>query len=550
MEQIIDKIKVTFDDGRQIVVPYKTTAIDAVKMVEDNVSDILALTVNNEVKFQKYELVRDSSISFVKLDSEDGYRVYSKSMKMVLYMAITKLYGYQKMDFQATINRNQYFIMPKFDLTKEKIEEIKVKMREIVNKDLPIEKKNLSVDEATQYYEKSGDIDKIQNMANRIKSYTNMYICDGLYNNFYGVLVPRTGYLKVFDLKPFRDGAMLVLPDKNGNLSELRDSRLIDATEEFYKFKKVLGVSNIGNLNEKILKNNMIDMIQVSEAIHQRKIVEIVQEIEKRKEIKLILIAGPSSSGKTTFAQQLGVQLRLTGYNPITISMDNYFKERKDTPIGEDGKYDFETVDALDSELFNDHMRKLINGETVELPEFDFIVGTKRYNGKFLTLGPKDILVVEGIHALNPILTQFTPAKNKYKIYIAPITTLNIDGYTKVSSSDTRFLRRMVRDFATRGHTVEMTFELWKNVKKGEQKYIFPYIEDVDTIFNSSLIYEPAVMKTFAQPLLLQLDKSSKYYAEARRLYEYLNNFLPMETSNIPVDSLIREFIGNGCFNR
>ena len=544
------KIIVKFEDGREISVPYKTTAIDAVKMVEDNVSDILAVTVNNEVKFQKYELIKDSTIGFVKINSEDGYRVYSKSLKMVLYMAITMLFGNQKVDFQATINRNQYFIMPNFDLTADRINQIKEKMKEIIDRDLAIEKRTLSVDEATMYYQKSGDLDKLQNMANRIKSYTNMYFCDGLYNNFYGVLVPQTGYLKVFDLRPFRDGAILVSPGKDGAPSQIRDSRLIDAVEEFYKFKKILGISNIGALNEKILKNNLIDMIQVSEAIHQRKIVEIVQDIEKKKEIKLILIAGPSSSGKTTFAQQLGVQLRLTGYNPITISMDNYFKERVDTPKGPDGKYDFERVDALDIELFNKHMEDLIAGNTVELPEFDFIVGTKRYNGKFLTLKPKDVLVVEGIHALNPILTEFTPSKNKYKIYIAPITTLNLDGYSKVSSSDTRFLRRMVRDFATRGHSIEKTFELWGNVKKGEEKYIYPYIEDVDVIFNSSLIYEPAVMKTFAQPLLLQLDKSSKYYAESRRLYEYLNNFLPMETSNIPIDSLIREFIGNGCFNR
>ena len=544
------KIIVNFDDGRKISVPYGTTAIDAVKMVEDNVDDILALTVNNEVKFQKYELVRDSDIGFVKIDSEDGYRVYSKSLKMILYMAITKLFGNQKVDFQATINRNQYFIMPNFDLDAEKIKQIKDKMQEIIDSNLVIEKKTLSVDEAMLYYKESGDIDKIQNMANRLKSYTNIYFCDGLYNNFYGVLVPSTGYLKVFDLRPFRDGAILVTAGKDGKISPIRDSRLIDAVEEFYKFKRILGIPNIGALNDRILKNNMIDTIQVSEAIHQRKIVEIVQDIEKRREIKLILIAGPSSSGKTTFAQQLGVQLRLTGYNPITISMDNYFKERKDTPKGPDGKYDFETIDALDIELFNKQMEDLIAGKTVELPEFDFVVGTKNYNGKFLTMKQKDILVVEGIHALNPKLTEFTSSKNKYKIYIAPVTTLNLDGYSKVSSSDTRFLRRMVRDFATRGHSIERTFELWDNVKKGEEKYIFPFIENVDTIFNSSIIYEPAVMKTFAQPLLLQLDKSSKYYAEARRLYEYLNNFLPMETSNIPVDSLIREFIGNGCFNR
>ena len=545
-----EKIKLTFEDGREIIVPYKTTAIDAVKMIEDDVEDILAITVNNEVKFQKYELVRDSEIRFVKIDSDDGYRVYSKSLKLVLYMAITELFGYQDVDFQSTINRNQYFIMPEFNLTDDKIEMIKNKMAEIIDADYEIEKRMLSVDEATEYYEKSGDLDKIQNMSTRIKSYTNVYFCNGYYNNFYGVLVPNTGYLDVFDLKPFRNGALLVTKDKNGNKPEVRDSRLIDAIEEFYKFKKIFDIDNIGELNDKIIKNEMLDIIQVSEAIHQRKIVEIVQDIEKKKDIKLILIAGPSSSGKTTFAQQLGVQLRLTGYNPITISMDNYFKERVDTPLGPDGRYDFERVDALDIELFNEHMEKLIKGEVVELPEFDFINGTKNYNGRYLSLNPMDVLIVEGIHALNPILTEFTPAKNKYKIYIAPITTLNLDGYSKVSSSDTRFLRRLVRDFATRGHSVDRTFELWRNVKKGEEKYIYPYIEDVDTIFNSSIIYEPAVMKTFAQPLLLQLDKSSKYYAEARRLYEYLNNFLPMETSNIPIDSLIREFIGNGCFNR
>ncbi len=545
-----EKIKLTFEDGREIIVPYKTTAIDAVKMIEDDVEDILAITVNNEVKFQKYELVRDSEIRFVKIDSDDGYRVYSKSLKLVLYMAITELFGYQDVDFQSTINRNQYFIMPEFNLTDDKIEMIKNKMAEIIDADYEIEKRMLSVDEATEYYEKSGDLDKIQNMSTRIKSYTNVYFCNGYYNNFYGVLVPNTGYLDVFDLKPFRNGALLVTKDKNGNKPEVRDSRLIDAIEEFYKFKKIFDIDNIGELNDNIIKNEMLDIIQVSEAIHQRKIVEIVQDIEKKKDIKLILIAGPSSSGKTTFAQQLGVQLRLTGYNPITISMDNYFKERVDTPLGPDGKYDFERVDALDIELFNEHMEKLIKGEVVELPEFDFINGTKNYNGRYLSLNPMDVLIVEGIHALNPILTEFTPAKNKYKIYIAPITTLNLDGYSKVSSSDTRFLRRLVRDFATRGHSVDRTFELWGNVKKGEEKYIYPYIEDVDTIFNSSIIYEPAVMKTFAQPLLLQLDKSSKYYAEARRLYEYLNNFLPMETSNIPIDSLIREFIGNGCFNR
>ena len=545
-----EKLVVTFDDGREIVVPYGTKAIDAIKMVEDDTDDILAVVVNNEVKFQEFELKRDSQIGFVKIDSDDGYRVYSKSLKFVLYMALTELYGNKKVDFLSTINRNQYFVVNDLELTEDVIAKLKEKMAEIIDADYPITKEAMSVDEAIEYYKLSNDTDKINNMANRLKSYTNMYFCNGYYNNFYGVLVSHTGLLDVFDLIAFRNGAMLVMKDRDGNLSEVKDSNLIDIVELFGGLKNIVNISNIGDLNEKILNNDILDTIQMTEAIHQATIMEIVKKMREKESLKLILIAGPSSSGKTTFAQKLGTYLRIGGYNPITISMDNYFKERENTPKGKDGKYNFEVVDALDINLFNDQMNALIKGETVEIPEFDFIEGHKHYNGKFLTLKENDILVVEGIHALNPVLTEFISKENKYKIYIAPITTLNIDGYTKVSSSDTRFIRRMVRDYATRGHSVERTFELWQNVRAGEEEFIYPYLEEADAIVNSSLIYEPAVMKTFAQPLLLQIEKSSKYYAEARRLYEYLNNFLPMETSNIPIDSLIREFIGNGCFNR
>ena len=410
---------------------------------------------------------------------------------------------------------------------------------------------SVSIEEATILYTASNDADKLEHIDNRLRSNLTMYFCEGLYNYFYGILAPSTGYVKNFDIIPYRDGALLVIPDEDMKLKKkVKDNRLYDTFIEFNKLNKVIGIENVGNLNEKILNNKINTVIQVAEAIHQREMVEMVLDIEKRKNIKMILIAGPSSSGKTTFAQKLGVQLKLTGYNPITISMDNYFVERKDTPLGEDGKYNFECVEALDIELFNSQMRDLIAGKTVELPEFDFVVGTKKYKGNYLTLKEKDILIVEGIHALNPILTEFTPKENKYHIYIAPIATLNLDGYTKVSSSDTRLLRRMVRDYNTRGHSVERTFELWTNVKKGEEKYIFPFVNSVDRIYNSSLIYEPSVMKTFAQPLLLQVERSSPYYGEARRLYEFLNNFLPMETTNIPVDSIIREFIGNGCFFR
>lgn len=546
-----NKIKVTFDDSRSLEVYYKTKAIDVVKMVEGDTSDILALNINNELRSYDYELVKNSIIKFVKYNSPDGYRVYSGTLKMVLYMALTSLFSNTDVEFIATIKKDQYFMINNIKITDEKVQRIKEKMQEIIDRDFPITKKVVPIEEATVLYTAANNLDILKNIDNKLKSYVTMYFCDGMYNNFSTILAPSTGYIKKFDIRRYKDGLVLMLPDENGNIKEeIKSVSLYDAYMEFNKLNNTFGISTIGDLNRKILQGKTNDIIQVAEAIHDRKLVELVQDIEKRKNIKMVLIAGPSSSGKTTFAQKLGVQLKLTGYNPITISMDNYFKERKDTPLGEDGKYNFETVDALDIELFNSQMKDLIDGKTVELPEFDFVVGTKKYNGKFLKLEKNDVMIIEGIHALNPILTKFTPDENKYKIYIAPITTLNIDGYTKISSSDSRFLRRMVRDYTTRGHSVDRTFELWGNVKKGEEKYIFPFVDDADFIYNSSLNYEPSVMKTFAQPLLLQVDSSSEFYSEARRLYAYLNNFTPLETGNIPINSIIREFIGNGCFNR
>lgn len=548
------KISVTFEDGRKVTVPYKTKIVDAVKMVENSLDNIIALKVNNEVKSFDYELVTDSICEYIAFSTEDGYRVYSRTLKMVLYMALTKLFSHADLEFISTINKDQYFIIKNIDLTEEKVEKIKDKMIEIINKNYSIIKKVVPLEEAEVLYRASGDESKLDNIDNKIKSYSTMYFCDGLYNYFYGMLAPSTGYIKSFDLIKYKDGALLVIPNDLSKgyefKKEIKDNRLYDTFISYNRFNDILGISNVGNLNTAVLNGKILSIIQSTEAIHQRKIVEIVMEIEKRKNTKMILIAGPSSSGKTTFAQKLGVQLTLTGFNPITISMDNYFKERVDTPLGPDGKYNFECVEALDIDLFNKQMNELINGNEVEMPEFDFIEGKKQYNGKKLRLQDNDILVIEGIHALNPILTEFTDAEHKYKIYIAPIATLNIDDYTKVSSTDTRLLRRMVRDYVTRGHSVERTFDLWQNVVKGEKEYIFPFIDGADCVFNSSLIYEPGVIKTFAQPLLLQLPKTSKYYSETRRLYEYLNNFLPIETTNIPVDSIIREFIGNGCFYR
>ena len=550
-----EKISVTFENGKQIVVDYKTKAGDAVKAVEDDVSDILALTVNNEVVSFNHELIRNSTIDYIKYKSDDGYKIYSRTLKMLIYMSLKDMLENPKLEFISTINKDQYFTLSDVEITDEFVQKLKNKMIEYIKKDLVIVKKQVSSEEAAVLYEKSGNYAKLARLKHNLKSVVSMYFCGKYYNYFFGMLAPSTGYIKSFDLRKYKDGILLLIPndnfDEGYNLSKVpEDTKLYDTFMAFNKLNEVIGVGNVAELNEAVITEKIGGIIRSCEAIHDRKIVEIVQEIEKRDKIKMILIAGPSSSGKTTFAQKLGVHLTLTGYRPITLSMDNYFKERQDTPLDENGKYDFETVDALDIDLFNKQLSDLAKGKEVEIPDFDFVTGHKKYKGHFLKLKENDILVIEGIHALNPILTKKTPDSQKYKIYIAPIDTLDIDDYTKVSSTDTRFLRRMVRDYVTRGHSVEKTFELWDNVVKGEKKYIFPFIDTADTIFNSSLLYEPGVMKTFAQPLLLQVQRDSKYYAQTRRLYEYLNNYLPVETGHIPNDSIIREFIGDGCFYR
>lgn len=551
----INYVTITFEDSRKLKVPYKTRVIDVIKSIENDLSDILAVKVNNEVRSYDYELVIDSTCEYIRASSEDGYRIYSRTLKMVLYMALTQLYSSNvNVEFISTIDRKQYFVIKDFEITEKKIKDIKAKMIEIINADYQIDRKTVLFEEAQALYTASGDKLKLENMSNKLKSYVTMYFCNGMYNYFYGALAPSTGYVSIFDLVKYNEGAILVMPENDmtipGEKCQVNEERLSEAFISFNKLNGKLGISNISKLNDFVIKDNVVDLIQVSEAIHQRQIVKLALDIESKKDIKMVLIAGPSSSGKTTFAQKLGVQLNLAGYNPVTISMDNYFKERKDTPVGADGKYDFEIVDALDINLFNNQLSSLLAGNAVELPKFDFVEGKKVYNGNFLTLASNDILIIEGIHALNPIITQLVDDKNKYKVYIAPIATLNIDGYTKVSSTDTRMLRRMVRDYTTRGHSIEKTLDLWPNVRKGEEKYIFPFTNTVNFIYNSSLIYEPLVMKNVAQPLLLQVKKTSSYYSEARRLYEFLNNFLPIRTDDIPIDSIMREFIGGGCFER
>lgn len=547
-------VKVTFENGKEVKAEYKSKIGDLIKHIGDLDEDILAVRIDNEVKSFDYEVVSNCCCEYVRFNSSDGERIYGRSLKFIFFMAVTRLYKNARIEFTNKMDRDHFAIIHNLNLTEDVVKNIKEEMIKIITADFEFKKMVVTYDEAKAIYEEMHDEEKLQNLNNRLRGNYTLHECDGLYNYFYGALVPSTKYIKNFDLRLHRNGILLILPEKD-NMNEIKkevvDNIIYDVYEEHDRLGKILGVENVWELNKKVINGDIGSVIRYSEAIHDRKLVELALNIEKNNDIKLILIAGPSSSGKTTFAQKLGVQLGLSGKTPITISMDNYFKNRVDTPLGEDGKYDFECVEALEIELFNEQMKDLIDGKEVIMPVFDFLKGEKVFKPENkLKLKDTDILIVEGIHALNPTLSEFIKKENKCKIYISPLATLNLDRYTKVSSTDTRLIRRIVRDVASRGHSVEKTLELWENVRRGEEKYIFPYIGSADYMFNTSLVYEQGVMKTFVQPLLLQVGRDNKYYSEARRLYEFSNNFLPIETGEIPVDSIIREFIGDGCFYR
>lgn len=549
------KVKINLSDGRQIATSYKTRAEDVIKMVEneDKIKKIIAVKINNEVRTIDHEIVEDSSLEYIEYGSNEGYRVYMKTAKFILYMAMTRLYPDVAVEYSNNINTDMYFLCKKNKFTEEMAEKVKEEMKNIVNRNSEITRKVVSIEEARVLYEAMGNHERLDLIKVELRNNLTLFFSENICNTMGGVLAPSTGFVKNFDIRPFRNGFVLVMPYKD-DIDKIPEkveyNKLYDVFEEYDRYNDKIEVDKVSKLNDMVINKNIGAVIRASETLHEKQILELVNMVSERKEIKMLLIAGPSSSGKTTFAQKLGDNLRLIGYNPIVISMDNYYKERVENYDKETGEYDFESVSSLDVELFNLQMKRLAEGREVELPRYDFVKGVKVYEGRKLKLKANDILIIEGIHALNDEMTKEVDKKYKFKVYMAPITTLNVDSYTKVSSTDTRILRRIVRDYNTRNVGVEETLEMWDKIKKGEENNIYPFVDSSDYIFNSGLVYEMGVMKTFAEPLLLQVKKTSKYFSEARRLYEFLNNFLPIETKEIPINSLVREFIGDGSFSR
>ncbi len=425
-------------------------------------------------------------------------------------------------------------------------------MRELTAQALPIKKTTINTDDAIDLFRNARLVHKAQLFSFRINSHVNIYSLDGFVDYFYGYMAPDTGYIRCYGLELFENGFVLRLPTQKNpdQLGAFKPS--VKVFRELYEStlrSQALNASNVAELNTTISQGSATPLILAHEAMMEKKIGDIAAEIASRREVRFVMIAGPSSSGKTTFSHRLSTQLRACGLRPHAIGTDNYFKNREDTPRDENGNYDFEGLGAMDVEQFNTDMVRLLNGETVEMPTFNFKKGAREYNGNFLTLREDDVLVIEGIHCLNDQFTYSLPKESKYKIYISCLTTLNIDDHNRIPTTDARLLRRIERDARTRGYSAQATIKMWPSVRRGEENNIFPFQDSADVIFNSALIYETSLLKPYVQPLLFGVPRDSQEYIEAKRLLKFLNYFLPIPADNVPKTSLMREFIGGGCYH-
>lgn len=522
------------------------------KEINENKYEVIGCLYNNDYSNLETEVEEGARIELIDISSKEGMKIYVRTIVYIMGKAFEDLYNREKIMVEYQLGNAMYCKCDNIQITDEFITKLKNEMQKIIEKDEKITKVEMTRKEAEKFYEeKNSSRGRLQFDLKGNKT-IYMYYCGNYYNYCYGTLANRTGIIKIFDVIKYGDGFLIRYPSSKEptKMPEFHETKkLAWALEEFEKIHSVLDVLTVYKLNKAIEEDRIKDVIMLAEALHEKKIANIADDIAKRKNVKMVLIAGPSSSGKTTFAQRLGIQLRLNGLKPVTISVDNYFVERQDTPRDENGEYNFECIEAIDLKLFNEHLVKLLNGEEIEVPEFDFNVGTKRYNGKKMRLAEDEILVIEGIHCLNDKLTSQISKDQKYKIYISALTVLNMDRYNRISTTDTRLIRRIVRDYQFRGYSALHTLNTWHKVTEGEEKNIFPYQESANTIFNTSLIYELNALKPIAMPLLQEITDEYREYAEAQRLINILKYFREVPKSYVPNNSLLKEFLGGGTFD-
>ena len=529
-----------------IIEPYQT--------MEDNM--IALVSENGKIRELFKKVTKDCEVKFFTLKDSVGYKTYVRTATMLFLKAVYDLFGdaeAQSCKVEFSIGHGIY-INPrgKIDATKDNAEKIKNKMLELVDQKKPFMKRSYPIDTAMELFEQHKMVDKLKLFKYRRSSMVNVYEIDGYHDYYFGYMLPNAGYVKWFDVIAYDEGFMLLMPTKkNPTQVEPFEERkmLFETLKSSTEWGRKVGIETVGDLNDQICSGSLSEMILVQEAEQERKIGEIAKEIVARGNVKFVMIAGPSSSGRTSFSHRLAIQLRTLGKVPHPIGLDDYFVDREKTPLDEDGKYNFECLEAIDIKQFNEDMVKLLNGERIELPTFNFKIGKREYRGNYKQLGPDDILVIEGIHGLNDKTSYALPAESKFKIYISALTSLNVDEHNRISTTDGRLLRRMVRDARTRGSDARRTIEMWPSVRRGEEENIFPFQEQADAMFNSVLIYELAVIKQFAEPLLFQIPKDAPEYYEAKRLLKFLDYFLNVTSESLPNNSLCREFVGGSCFN-
>lgn len=525
----------------------------------DKPYEILAAKVNNVAEGLRFRVFHNRDVEFLDYRTYIGRNFYSRSLCFLLYKATRDLFPESRMTIRRPISKGYFCSVYKNDgsfLTEEDVEAIDARMRELVDENIPFKRKELQIEEAIKIFKESGDLDKVKLLETCGEVYITCYSLGDVTDYYYDELVPSTGYLKTFGVKLCHGGILLRVPDRHHpeDLAPLHEEpKTFEVFAETHKWNWIMGLSNVGDVNESILKGNASDLIQISEALQEKKIVQIAEEIKRRHNdpenpVKLVLITGPSSSGKSTVCKRLSVQLKACGLHPISFSTDDYFVNRVDTPKLPDGSYDFDNFDTVDHEYLQKDLVKLLNGEEVEVPEYNFVTGRREFNGKNLKLGERSVLLIEGLHALNPRLTEKVPDKEKFRIFINTITSISLDCHNCIPTSDNRLLRRIVRDYLKGAFTARESIANWPNVRRAEVKWIYPFQENADVLFNSAYLVEFAVLRTHAERILATVPKNCPEYSEAHRLLKFLHYFVPVSDKEIPPTSLLRGFIGGGSY--
>lgn len=547
-------VKVTLPDGQVMAVTASES--DTLEAVADRFKDyyeddIILGIVNGRLRELNKKIKSDCELSFVTTADRDGRRTYRRSVVLLLQRAIYDVYGSMtQLHVMHSLGEGYYCQLEK-SVTEHDIDRIVCSMYSFVEKDLPITKHSAKTQYAEQLFKEKGQHDKERLLHYRRSSRVNLYELDGVVDYFYGFMAPSTGMLKYFDIVPYESGFVLLFPGANSRSVEplVTSNKLFHTLDDSREWSKMLGIGTIGSLNDAIAAGRGQEIMLLQEALMEQKIGNLAAQIASDDKKKFVMIAGPSSSGKTSFANRLSIQLIAKGRKPHPLSLDDYYVDREFCPKNPDGSFDFECLESIDIKLFNEDMNRLLKGEAVDMPSFNFKTGKREYRGRKLMLGADDILVIEGIHGLNDRLSQLIPPEHKFKIYISALTQLNIDEHNPLSTTDERLIRRIVRDARTRGTNAMETIAMWPSVRKGERENIFPFQEQADVMFNSALVYELAVLKVYAEPLLFGIERDCPEYLEAKRLLKLLDYFLPMPADGIPNNSLLREFVGGSCFN-